>query len=248
MSISSSGSLSVTNDNSNIYSILSSENNVITKDATLGEWLRLPTKARSLFGMEFSGDPYSLDSYKLLMPMSIQKLTGDAQQIRLWLAMVKSFRNINTLYSKSTFTNDDLEMFFKVIINIIHFSEGDTFDGSVWRPVKSCAYIGSDFSSAVNSFGTKMFCKQSYLDLRTSKYIDVISNTVFLFLKKVASNNPELLKNSSFKAIIDFFNDMVQSIYYFVGKKYSWRRLCNRLSFFVKNVNFYNAYINCKWE
>jgi len=80
-------------------------------------------------------------------------------------------------------------------------------------------------------------CKRNTLDERTSKYIDIISNTIILFLKKIKSTNSDLLENSRVKEYLESFTTATQSLYYFIGSKYSGRRLCNRFSNLVSNIN-----------
>jgi hypothetical protein len=234
LSSASSESTAETNENSNINSVLSADNNVIKKDTTLGEWLRLSTRKRSMF-VDYDAN---LDTYELLVPMSLQKKDGAKAAIN-WRFMRKHLENLNKLYSKTTFVIDDLIKFFQSLTFIIRMSDGQTPKaGGDWAPATGCDYTDETFDlTSKNRYDAALYCKRRNLDLRTSKYIDVISNTVCLFLKKIASTNKELFDNESFKSVIDYFNDVVQELYYFVARKYSGDRLCNRLSFFVKNVN-----------
>ena len=80
-------------------------------------------------------------------------------------------------------------------------------------------------------------CKKKALDLRTLKYIDIIINTICLFLKRIKKINKDLLRNDIFKQAIKEFTDAISSLYYFAGNKYNGHRLCNIFSPLIKNIN-----------
>jgi hypothetical protein len=223
----------VDND-SNISSILGSENNnVIGVNSTLSEWLRQSVLNRSIFGRNLEvGD----ELFTLVIPAKYKIDTTD--HTKAVMTLIRFFSKLHDLYRKDAYKSEDIELFFDILGNSVYITDGFSFSSSVWSSPKNCAYIGTERVSRESTSGTVKNCKQRHLDGRTSKYVDLVCNTVVLFLRKIAKTTPELLLNHTFstKPIYTFLKT-IQNIYYFIGSKYYGNRLCNRLHTFVVSVN-----------
>lgn len=210
-------------------SILSSNNdsiNVSSKKELKQSWNKLSVINRSLFSPEWNAELDNLiDPVKEADPKSR-------------LMRHKFLSQIRALYNAESFDIENAKKFFTYILHFIQSSDGYRQDKTgKWAPQPICAYTGFDINKNTRNGSISDGCKYPHFEIRTQKYLDIISNTIILFLKKIAKENPSILVNSEFMKIIKPFSQAIAGLYYFAGSKYNGTHLCNRLSNFVKNVN-----------
>lgn len=228
------------NNNSNLESILSSNNNSVDmksleKIATGNpeQWLKRSVVNRSLFLDNIS------EIITLLFPKHMEAfvLNPDPDAIspndmKLYIQNQKMIRNLKILYTTEVNT-ETIKQFISIMQNIIHIANGDKYDGRSWRKQGGCLYTGNQPLPVQGG----VTCKKPSLDIRTTKFIDIISNTILLYFKKVSRTKKDLLENKNFIKVIGDLTDLLALIYYFTGTNYSGNRLCNRFSNLVRNIN-----------
>jgi hypothetical protein len=148
---------------------------------------------------------------------------------------IQARTNINKLFLKESFTNNDLNKFNKLLKRFVWISDGNTVDSQgneVVGGVKEerCAFDNYPVHSSTS-------CKKPSLSEKAERFIDIYNNTLVLFYKKVKSRNPDLLTPANWKNISESFTDCIKGIYYFSGLKYLGNRLCEKMSPLVNNIN-----------
>lgn len=231
-SLNISGSLnlngSLNSSGNDFESVLNANNNSINSHsrAELADnWFRRSKIDRSLFG-----DLGVVEQEEICLP----KIPASDATVIL---SRKYLRLLKKTYNLPQYTIENIKSFFGLLENIIRVSDGEILHNNVWVKSSVCSYTSSAISALVGSDGIKLFCKMRSLDPRTQKYIDIISNSIVLFITKVSRANPELLSNNTFSDVIIDFADLLARLYYFVGSKYSGTRLCNRFNSLVQNIN-----------
>jgi hypothetical protein len=213
--------------NDDFESVLSMENNAVSsnnRETLAKSWLKLSMIDRSLFGE---------------VDFSILTKNPEMDPRGIILNMSKSLRGLTSLYN-SPVTKESFKMFILHMSRFIDLADGKTPDG---RQMPGCFFTGDPFNPKKNeSTGTNLFCKYPNIGERTQKFIDMICNTIILFLKKVIKEDKKLLSEQfdildDYEGLLYAFGVMISKVYYFVGSKYSGTRLCNRFSNFVKSIN-----------
>lgn len=223
------------NNNSDIESILSSNNNAVDRKtlerAAEGPWLKRSVVNRSLFLDNVS------EIITILFPkhMEEQVLNPDfpaRDDANVYMINIRTIKKLKSLYVNEV-TKETIKQFIDGLQIIIHIAKGDIHNGRSWKTRPGCLYTGIKGKPV----GGLINCKNPSLDSRTSKFIDIISNTILLYFKKVSKTKKELLENKNFIKLIGDFADLLASLYYFTAQNYSGKRLCNRFSNLVKNIN-----------